>query len=531
MIIVWRYLLQKREKIKSQILKVLVQMNYQQIQRLIFRATDTGQQARQRRKLRKWIWIVGIVAVIVGGRFILFKVEGNPFQFPMNARNWTGFGESYDNDVSVVSEKGTEKGTEKDGKTTKETDKIVTTQKKLQPAKTLWDWMALLLAPATLAGLGFLFQSSQEKAKRDKEEADKKRDLDKEEADKKRDADQQREQALQAYFEQLSVLLVDKRLLKLLDKEEKSANSETEASSNKSESKIDVEEAEIDADAALNVVKAKTLALFRLFDNAAPTDMPRKASVLAFLGDSGLLEAMSQILDLSGSHWEKANLRRANLSIANLSGANLSGADLTGANLSGANLTGADLTGADFIGTNLMGTNLMVTKLIGANLSGAKLSLANLSGAKLICADLNCADLNFADLNFADLTGAKLAGAKLQGADLRVANLSGADLRVANLSGVKLGNANFSDAILSDAILLGTDFARTKGLIQQQLEGEETPLLCNVKLPEGIAVDPNRDCKRLPEVLLSRYPEYFENLEEAQKYVGEYSNRANHSNS
>jgi uncharacterized protein YjbI with pentapeptide repeats len=511
-------------------------MNYQRIQRLIFRATDTKQQVRQRRKLRKWVGIVGIVgivvAVLVVGRFILFKVKGNPFQFPMNARNWTGFGESYDNNVSEVAEKGTET----DGKTTKKTDKIITTQKKLQPAKTLWDWMGLLLAPATLAGLGFLFQYSQEKAKRDKEEAD-----------KKRDADQQREQALQAYFEQLSILLVDKRLLKLHD----------------------VEETEIDADAALNVVKAKTLALFRLFDNADPTDMPRKASVLAFLGDTGLLEAMSQILDLSGSHWEKANLRRANLSgakliganlrLVNLSDANLSDADLSDANLSDADLSDANLTdailhnadlrGADlwsvhFRGADLSRANLSDNRighaylsgveLCGAYLSGADLSDANLSDANLGDADLSRANLSDADLSGADLSranlsdanlkGAKLSSAKLSDADLSRANLSDADLSSADLSCVKLIDANLKGAQLSSVILLRTDFTRTKGLVQQQLEGDDPPLLCNVTLPKGIAVDPNRDCKRLPEVLLRRYHKNFNDLEHAQKYVDKYSN-------
>jgi uncharacterized protein YjbI with pentapeptide repeats len=463
-------------------------MNYQRIQRLIFRDTDTEQQARQRRKLQKWVGIVGIVGIVVAalvvGRFILFKVEGNPFQFPMNARNWTGFGESYDNNVSEVAEKGTET----DGKITKKTDKLITTQKKLQPAKTLWDWMGLLLAPATLAGLGFLFQYSQEKAKRDKEEAD-----------KKRDADQQREQALQAYFEQLSVLLVDKRVLKLLDKENKSANSELEAFLNNSGSKIDVEETEIDADAALNVVKAKTLALFRLFDNAEPTDMPRKASVLAFLGDTGLLKAMCWILDLSGSHWEKANLSSARLSGARLSSANLKGANLSSANLSSANLGFANLRGAN---------------LGFANLKGADFGFANLSDA-----DLSLANLSDADLGFANLSDAGLSRANLNCADLSRANLSRA-----NLSRADLSRANLSRANLSAALLLGTDFTRTEGLVQQQLEGEISPWLCNVTLPEGIAVDPNRDCKRLPEVLLSISPEYFQNLEEAQKYVDKYSN-------
>jgi len=115
------------------------------------------QPTQPRRALRRWVWVVVVLGgVAVGGRLLFFEVEGNPWQLPLKARDWTGFGESYDNNVSVV----TEKGTEADGKTTKRIDKTTTTERKLQPAKTLWDWASLLLAPATLAGLGFWFQSS-----------------------------------------------------------------------------------------------------------------------------------------------------------------------------------------------------------------------------------------------------------------------------------------------------------------------------------------------------------------------------------
>ncbi|MBW4526839.1 MAG: pentapeptide repeat-containing protein [Phormidium tanganyikae FI6-MK23] len=388
----------------------------------------------------------------------------------MNARDWTGFGESYNNNISEV----VEKGTETDGKITKKTEKITTTEKKLQPAKTLWDWMVLLLAPATLASFGFLFQSSQERAKRDKEEAD-----------KKRDADQQREQALQTYFDQLSELLVDKQLLK------KSTNSETEAAPDKPASRID-------ADAALGVVKAKTLTLFRLFDNAVPTDIPRKSSVLAFLGDTELLNVLD--LDLQFSHWENANLRRANLSGADLSGADLSDADLSFAKLGGAKLERANLTNA-----NLTNADLSFAKLERANLSGADLSGADLSDAKLSFAKLGGAKLGGAKLERADLTNANLNNGKLRGADLRHAiltngKLRGADLSDADLSNADLSNANLSNANLGGAILINANL-RVVGLIQEQLEGEAQPFLCKVELPKEVKINPDRDCEKLPEIL------------------------------
>ncbi|MEE3719245.1 pentapeptide repeat-containing protein [Tumidithrix elongata RA019] len=360
---------------------------------------------KQRRLLGNWIWIVVIVVVIVAGRFLLFEVDGNPFQLPMKAYDWTGFGESYDRDVLTVTETATEIPSNK------QTTKTTKTTERLQSSKTLWDWMSLLLAPATLASLGFLFQSSQEKAKRDKEESDKRRDV-----------DQQREQALQSYFDQLSVLLVDKQLKKLLpDVNKKSKNEESNAVT---EAIAVGDMKKIDADAALDVVKAKTMSLLRAFDQ----DMPRKASVLSFLGDSGLLIHLD--LDLSFSRWEKANLRRA---------------DLRRANLIDANLIDADLSFAKLIGANLIDADLSFAKLIGANLNNADLSGTNLNGANLGVANLSSANLSSANLNGVKLSFAKLIGANLSNADLSNANLSNADLSNADLSGANLSNCTKLD--------------------------------------------------------------------------------------
>jgi cbb3-type cytochrome oxidase cytochrome c subunit len=73
--------------------------------------------------------------------------------------------------------------------------------------------MSLLLAPATLASLGFWFQSSQEQAKAAKEEAAKKAEkASKERAEeqtrqeKERAEDRQREDALENYINSISDL-------------------------------------------------------------------------------------------------------------------------------------------------------------------------------------------------------------------------------------------------------------------------------------------------------------------------------------
>ncbi len=72
-------------------------------------------------------------------------------------------------------------------------DNIVTKITVTDNAITSWDLLTVALVPAALAILGYQFQKLQQKAKEEKEVADKKMSVDK-----------QREDALQAYFDKLS---------------------------------------------------------------------------------------------------------------------------------------------------------------------------------------------------------------------------------------------------------------------------------------------------------------------------------------
>jgi hypothetical protein len=182
------------------------------------------------------------------------------------------------------------------------------------------------------------------------------------------------------------------------------------------------------------------------------------------------------------------------------------GANFCGADLNGANFCGADLSGADFNGASLSGANLSGADLGGADLSGANLSSANLNGSNLRCAGLRYANLSGADLRYANLSGA----------DLRCANLSGADLNCTLLS-----DANLSDANLSGALLFFINSREVLNLEPLQLEAKPSPFLCNVALPTYAhqpAVNPNRDCDRIPQLLSNRYDIP---LEEAQGIVDE----------
>jgi hypothetical protein len=193
----------------------------------------------------------------------------------------------------------------------------------VRPAKTLWDWLDLLIVPIVLALGGYFLNSSQTRATQAAAER------------------RAQDDALQAYLDQMSAMLIPK-------KDQPSLSDEHPPDSLKA------------------VARARTLTML-------PRLKPdHKARVVQFLYESGLIAKGRPILDLRGANLIGANLNVADLSWAvlreaNLSGANLSEADLSSANLSGVRLFDANLIGADLSGADLSGANLS-----GANLSGAK---------------------------------------------------------------------------------------------------------------------------------------------------------------
>jgi uncharacterized protein YjbI with pentapeptide repeats len=271
--------------------------------------------------------------------------------------------------------------------------KEITTVTKDVSGKTLWDWMSVLGVPLSLAALGFYFQQQQQKI-----------------AD-----NDQKEEVLQAYFDRLSTLLVDKNLIAIatkLKKANEAKNEQGEVVAGDQDATLD-EQKEL-LGAAVDVIRARTLSILRRLGE----DGERKSSVIRFLLEAEVIDKLS------------LKLSSANLSGANLIGAGLSFTDLYGANLSSANLSRADLSNAD---------------LNGANLSNANLSLADLSGAYLIGADLSNANPSFADLSGAYLSGADLSNASLSNTNLSSANLSDANLNGASLYRAKLSRANLED--------------------------------------------------------------------------------------
>jgi hypothetical protein len=155
---------------------------------------------------------------------------------------------------------------------------------------TLWEWLKLLIVPAVIAAGGLWFNRQQRG--REMEIAEQRT----------------KDEALQAYLDQMSQLLTDKE--RPLHKARPGDNLRT-------------------------VARARTLTVLSRLDGG------RKRSVLEFLYGSGLIEQEQAHLDESNLIKRRQSI--VSLNKADLSEANLSKAILPEAKLSGANLSGADL--------------------------------------------------------------------------------------------------------------------------------------------------------------------------------------------
>lgn len=259
--------------------------------------------------------------------------------------------------------------------------------------KTVWNWLELLGIPVVLAILGYGLQQQQQK--RAEVLSQKQREI---------AADEAKEEILQAYFDRLSTLLIDKNILAIAAKVYSPEGEQAETFP-----QATPEEKEL-LDAAIDVIRARTLSILRRLEG----DGDKKTSVVRFLIDANVISKAR--LSLSG----------VDLSGANLSRTELYGADFSGANLKGAYLQFANLRNANFGSANLEGANLGMAYLRGANFAdsqnfGCKTNLSN--------AQLNGTDLRFVNFSFSILRNADLRYADLQNADFRYANLQDADLQ------------------------------------------------------------------------------------------------------
>jgi uncharacterized protein YjbI with pentapeptide repeats len=228
-----------------------------------------------------------------------------------------------------------------------------------EPAKTLWDWLDLLIITVVLALGGYLFNWSQNKATRGstKERA--------------------RHEALQAYLAKMSELLINGKLHEKDDQYDPTritARAQTLAVLR-----------QLDGEGKKNVLlflrEARLINRFNTYDPKHKFKVLYHAHYVG-LRDADLREAdleRAQLISTSGK--EPISLQGANLKDAKLSGARLSGADLRGADLGGADLGGAKLEEADLGEDIVPDAVLEPPERRKANLTGANLSGANLRSA------------------------------------------------------------------------------------------------------------------------------------------------------
>lgn len=197
------------------------------------------------------------------------------------------------------------------------------------PAKTLWDWLDLLIVPLVLAVGAFLLDGSRKRAEREVE------------------SDRQRQQTLDEYFAYISDLLLEKHLFD---------NSRSNH--------------------ARDLARTRTLTALRLLDGK------RKAQILQFLYEARLIDA-EPVIQLNGADLTGASLDEATLSGAELRGVHFSGASIRRANLVGADLRGSDFSDADFSAADLTNARLVQAILDRANLKTATLRNTDLTDINL----------------------------------------------------------------------------------------------------------------------------------------------------
>jgi uncharacterized protein YjbI with pentapeptide repeats len=306
---------------------------------------------------------------------------------------------------------------------------------------TVREWLELLIVPVVLALITVVFtwQQNERQQSLETKRTNHAQKIEDQRAAAEQALAKQRAQddALQAYLDQMSHLLLEKDL-------------------------IFAEEGSV----------VGTLARARTFAIMQRLDAERNQTIVRFLGEAKLIYLSFGKISLL----HDANLRHADLSGAYLREADLEEADLRGADLSGANLFDAFMHKAKLDAADLRGANLHYARLQEASLHYAKLSDAN-----LIKTQLDAVDLSGADLRKAVLRHARLG--RLGQGDLSDANLSKANLRGVGLYEADLSDADLSKAVLRGAHLMDANLSKAVGLTDEQIAAAES--LEGATMPNG----------------------------------------------
>ena len=204
-------------------------------------------------------------------------------------------------------------------------------KKDFQRAKTLWEWLQLLLVPSFLAIGAWLLNRSQKQS------------------ENRIETDRQRQKALNDYFDCMTTLLLEKQLRGPLNETGKALHEE-----------------------AKKIARIRTLTVLRILDG------DRKGQVVQFLYESNLIGAKPVFLMFG------ADLTEAKLDGAALQKATIMGARFHRASLKGTQLGEADLWGSEFFRADMTGVNLKQADVRYCKFTGAILQNANIEGTKYI---------------------------------------------------------------------------------------------------------------------------------------------------
>lgn len=339
--------------------------------------------------LKKAIKVISILALVLAVSALL--VGGYYWNW-----TWTGFGETQQSTSRGISH---------------------------QPAKSLWDWLDLIIVPATLAVGGLLFNRGEKRREQQQKEIQEQREEAERVKEQAERADREAhrealareslfEQRLQMYFDRMSQLLLDHELQ------------------------------DADRDTSVQAIaQALTLRAFESVGN------DRKKSIIKFLRDSLLINAESSIVRLSSVKLTQLKMRYVNLSQSDLRGLVLND---------------TDLHKSDFYKSNVSSGFLKRTNLHRAAFANATLVGTKFTDAIATNSDFSNASLIGADLRMAQLEGSSFTNANLAGANLSESNLSNVDLSGADLSGANLTNANLTNANFAGSYIFNTEFARAR---------------------------------------------------------------------
>lgn len=215
---------------------------------------------------------------------------------------------------------------------------------KKEAAKTLWDWLDLLIIPAAIALIGWSF-SQVEKIKT-----------------KKREEERSQNEVLESFLKTMTDLIIDNNIY----------NNPTQ----------------------------QTLAIARARINIAFSNLngQRKGQVLQFLYESDLID-INPKLKLLGANIQdavldeivlgKSEIKGAYFNYASIQNANLNGAILIGSDFSYANLSKSLVVNVDLSYANLTRAKLKNMDLTSVNFEGANLTGANLKKSKILKTQLD----------------------------------------------------------------------------------------------------------------------------------------------